>query len=333
MNIPQYSRENEGPMAASGITGSRAGAIGILLVLTTAVVSGCSTFVNSYAVAGTNSDAFVTVRNLVVVAMIAPIAMVAMRLAPTARLKGMDWARLVVIGLVGGAIPFLLFFHGLQLATAAHGAATASFVYRSLFLMGTVLGVVFLAERLHPRIVLAAGLLLAGNVLLLSLVSPLWTDGTSYVLAATVLWAVEYTISKRTLRTIPSSKVALGRMGFGGVFLAGYLLLTAQWGKAAALSGGQWEWVLISAALLAAFVTTWYAGLARVDLGVATSVLVLGFPITWVLTLGVNGAGYALPAAIGAATVVGGVALVIGRKLFEDVAALFRPSAAPRRTT
>ncbi len=319
-------------MATNGVTGSRVGAIGLLLVLATAVISGVSTFVNSYAVAGTNSDAFVTVRNLVVVALIAPVALVVLR-GSRLRLRRVDWGRLALIGLVGGAIPFLLYFRGLQLAEAAGGAATASFVYRTLFLMATVLGLVVLREHFHPRVVVAAGLLLAGNFLLLSLVSPLWTTGTGYVLAATVLWAVEYTISKRTLHDLPSSTVALGRMGFGGAFLVGFLLLTSQWGSVGSMSGAQWNWVLISALLLAAFVGTWYAGLARVDLGVATSVLVLGFPVTWVMTLAIRGTGYALPAAIGAAVVVGGVAVVIGRSLFRDVATLFRATAAGRSTT
>ncbi len=319
-------------MAANGITANRIGAIGLLLVLATAVISGVSTFVNSYAVAGTNSDAFVTVRNLVVVALIAPVALVVMR-GSRVRLTRVDWGRLALIGLVGGAIPFVLFFQGLQLATAAGGAATASFVYRTLFLMATVLGLVVLKEHFHPRIVVAAGLLMGGNLLLLSLVSPLWTTGTGYVLAATILWAVEYTISKRTLRDLPSSTVALGRMGFGGAFLVGFLFLTSQWGAVGSMSGAQWTWVLISALLLAAFVGTWYAGLARVDLGVATAVLVLGFPVTWVMTLAIRGTGYALPAAIGAAFVVGGVAVVIGRSLFRDVATLFRATAAERSAT
>jgi drug/metabolite transporter (DMT)-like permease len=319
-------------MLGTAFSSSRGRAIGLLLVLTTAVVSGVSTFVNSYAVAGTNSDAFVTIRNIAVVGMIAPVSLWTFRRSRVA-LRGVDWGRLAIIGLVGGAIPFLLYFHGVQLATAAGGAATASFIYRSLFLMATVFGLVFLQERFHPRIVLAAALLLGGNLLLLSLVSPLWTNGTGYVLAATVLWAVEYTISKRTLRDLPSGTVALGRMGFGAVFLAAFLLGTAQANSVASLSAVQWDWVAISALLLAAFVGTWYAGLARVDLGVATSVLVAGFPITWVLTIAIRGAAFALPAAIGAVVVVLGIAVVIGRPLFGDLAALFRPSAEPPSAT
>ncbi len=284
---------------------------GLFLVLLTALISGVSTFVNGYAVQGTSSDAFVTVRNLCVAALLLPLAVLGGRsvLAP---LRRSQWAQLALIGLVGGAIPFLLFFHGLALATAAGGAATASFGYRTLFLLATVLGVVVLRERLHGRWLAAAGLLLGGNALLLALTAPVLTDGSFYVFAATGLWGVEYTLSKRLLKDLPSSTVGFGRMGFGAVFLCGYLALTAQWGSVAGFSGPEWEWVAISALLLAAFVTSWYAGLREVDLGVATSVLVLGFPITWALTLALRGGALLLPEAIGAALVVLGAGLAVG---------------------
>jgi len=284
---------------------------GILLVLLTALISGVSTFVNAYAVADANSDAFVAVRNVAVAAMLVPLALLAGRTA-RARLTRVDWARLAAIGLIGGAIPFLLFFRGIQMATAAGGAATASFGYRTLFLMATVLGVVLLKERLSPRVALAAGLLLAGNTLLLSVTAPVWTDGTAYVLAATALWAGEYTLSKRALRDLPSGTVALGRMGFGGAFLMAYVALTGQLGAVAGFGAVQWEWIALSAILLVGFVTTWYAGLKHVDLSVATSALLLAFPITWVLGVVVAGRPLALAAAAGAVVVVFGVVLAIG---------------------
>ena len=220
--------------------------------------------------------------------------------------------RLIAIGLIGGAVPFLLFFHGLELATAAGGATAASFRYRTLFLMATVLGFVALGERLHGRVLLAAALLLVGNALLLTFTGPIWTDGTAWVLAATGLWAIEYTISKRTLRDLPATTVGFGRMGFGAAFLLGYLAISGQLGGIAAMTGGQWEWAAISAVLLAAFVATWYAGLQRVELGVATSVLVLGFPITWALSLAIRGGTLDPLPAIGAAAVAVGVAVAIG---------------------
>jgi drug/metabolite transporter (DMT)-like permease len=308
------------------------GGAGLVLVLLTALVSGVSTFTNLYAVKGTSSDAFVTVRNIVVAAAFVPVALVATRYLRAPALRSVDWARLVVIGLIGGAIPFLLFFHGLALASATGGNLTASFVYRTLFLFATVFGVIFLAERFRWRVALAAGLLLGGNVLLLSFTAPVWTDGTLYVLAATILWAAEYTLSKRALRDLPSATVMLGRMGFGAVFLAGYLALTAQWGTVATFSSASWAWVGISAALLIAFVATFYAGLKRVDVGVATSVLVLGFPVTWLLSILVQGSSFTLGQALGVVAIVAGVAFAVGLALFRDTGVflrrLLRPAAA-----
>ncbi len=304
--------------------------LGLLLVLATACVSGVSTFVNLYAVSGTNSDAFVTVRNALVALAIVPLAVLAVREAPRALTRS-DWLRLSAIGLIGGAVPFLLFFHGLELASAAHGGATASFFYRTLFLMATVLGVVFLAEKFRWRTAVGAILLLAGNAVLLSLTSPIWTDGTGYVVLATLLWAVEYTLSKRTMRDLPSGTVALGRMGLGALFLFAYLGATSQLGAVTAFSGGQWEWIGISAALLVAFVTTWYAGLARVDLGTATAVLVLGYPITFLLAVSVQGTRMTLGDALGVSAVFSGVLCAIGYTLVRKAGReLVRPFRSGR---
>ncbi len=304
--------------------------LGLLLVLATACVSGVSTFVNLYAVSGTNSDAFVTVRNALVALAIVPLAVLAVREAPRALTRS-DWLRLSAIGLIGGALPFLLFFHGLELASAAHGGATASFFYRTLFLMATVLGIVFLAEKFRWRTAVGAILLLAGNAVLLSLTSPIWTDGTGYVVLATLLWAVEYTLSKRTMRDLPSGTVALGRMGLGALFLFAYLGATSQLGAVTAFSGGQWEWIGISAALLVAFVTTWYAGLARVDLGTATAVLVLGYPITFLLAVSVQGTRMTLGDALGVSAVFSGVLCAIGYTLVRKAGReLVRPFRSGR---
>ncbi len=303
------------PENARNLVGKAVGP-GILLVLLTVLISGVSNFVNFYAVQGTNSDAFIAVRNAVVALMLVPLVALAGRTVRT-RLSRGDWIRLATIGLIGGAIPFLLFFRGLQMAGAS-GAATATFGYRTLFFMAAVLGVVFLRERLSPRLWLAAVLLLAANALLLSLTAPIWSDGTAYVLVATALWAGEYTLSKRTLRNVPSGTVALGRMGFGGLFLLGYVAATGQLGAVAALSGAQWQWLALSAALLVGFVATWYAGLKSVDLSVAAAMLVLAFPITWALGFFAGQSTFSLVQAAGVVAIVLGVALAIGLTSLRD---------------
>ena len=291
---------------------------GLLLVLLTAVISGVSTFVNGYAVAGTSSAVFVTFRNVLVAFLVLPLGWVALKGA-SARPSARQWGILLVIGLVGGAIPFLLFFQGLALATAAGGATTASFLYRTLFVLATVLGVVVLRERFHWKAVVGGALLLGGNFLLMALTTPVWTDGSACVLAATVLWAAEYMLSKQLLRSLPSGLVAAGRMGFGAAFLLAYLGLTSQLGGVALLSGAQWTWVAISAVLLSAFVGTWYAGLKRVDLGVATSVLLLGYPVTWLLAVSFQSVPLLAGELWGALLVVLGAFLVVGWRSLREL--------------
>ena len=306
--------------AINGPSGKRSRVLsaGLVLVLLTALVSGVSSFVNFFAVQGANSDAFIAARNTLVAVILVPVAFFAGGGA-TARLPRRDVGRLALIGLVGGAVPFLLFFRGLQEASASGGAATATFGYRALFIFAAIFAVVALKERVQLRWVAGAALLLAGNFALLSLTAPAWSDGTLLVLAATVLWAGEYTLSKRALKDIAPTTVALGRMGFGALFLLGYLAFTSGFGPVGALSQAQWTWVLLSALLLVAFVTTWYAGLARVDLSVASSVLVLAFPVTWALGAIAGRVPLALPQALGAAAIVLGVVLVVGVAALRDL--------------
>lgn len=293
--------------------------VGLLLVLATAIISGVSTFVNGYAAQGTNSSSFVTVRNCVVALLLLPVGLLSTRRSPRP-LTARDAAQLVAIGIVGGGIPFLLYFQGTQMAVAAGGATTASFVYRTLFAMATVLGIVVLRERFHWKAVVGGGLLLLGNFLLLAITSPLWTNGSTYVLIATGMWAVEYTMSKQLLGHLPSGTVMGARMGIGAVFLLGFTAATAGVGSLMAFSGGQWSWIAVSALLLTAFVGTWYTGLKRVDLGVAASVLVLGYPVTWLLSTLIRGTRVLEDAWVGATIVGVGVAVVVGWQALRETA-------------
>ena len=290
---------------------------GLLFIIATALLSGLSNLVNAVAMKGVSADAFVTLRNALVALLLVPLFLL-VRPPQRAHLRSVDWARLATIGLIGGAIPFVLFFRGIQLATSEGGTTTASFLYRTLFLFAAVFAVVFLRERLSGRLFLAAILLLVGNALLMSFVSPIWTSGAALVMAATALWAGEYTLSKRTLRDLPSATVALGRMGFGAVFLIAYIGFSGQTDALVALRGESLQWMGLSTILLLGFVVTWYAGLKVVDLSVATAVLILGYPVTWVFNLVLARESFGLPQAAGAAVVVLGVVLAVGVASLRD---------------
>ena len=109
--------------------------------------------------------------------------------------------------------------------------------------------------------------------------------GLMLVLGATLLWAVENVISKHVLKEISGNTVALGRMLFGSLFILAFLFATGKAPMITAITPVQAAWVLVTAALLLGYVTTWYNGLKQVKVSVAASILLLGSPITTLLNL------------------------------------------------
>jgi drug/metabolite transporter (DMT)-like permease len=118
---------------------------GLLWALGTTLVSGFSVYVNKFGVSQV-PDAFVytTVKNsLVVVGLLAAAGL----LAGWREMRGFtrrQWAGWLSLGLVGGGIPFLLFFQGLSQASAP----SAALVHKSLFLWVALLGAPLLKEKL-----------------------------------------------------------------------------------------------------------------------------------------------------------------------------------------
>jgi drug/metabolite transporter (DMT)-like permease len=64
-----------------------------------------------------------------------------------------QWLAWIGLGVIGGGVPFLLFFQGLSTASAA----SASLVQKSLFLWVALLAVPLLKERLGSWQVLGLG--------------------------------------------------------------------------------------------------------------------------------------------------------------------------------
>jgi len=72
------------------------------------------------------------------------------------------------------------------------------------------------------------------------------------------------------------------------------------------------QWILISGAFLFGYVTTWYTGLKYVNVSTATTVLLLGSPITSLLTFIFQGQPFTQTQLIGSGLLVFGVAFAIG---------------------
>ncbi len=280
---------------------------GLILVLSTALISGVSIFLNKYAVSGIDSSIFTFSKNIVVAAVLVSI-MLLLKWGAFSSLKGKDWLMLSIIGLVGGSIPFLLFFRGLQMISGPMG----SFIHKLMFLFVAVLAILFLKERLRKEFFLGGIALLAGSFLLLKMKGFTMGSGELLVLAATVLWAAENTISKHALKRIDPVIVAAGRMGFGAFFIFAFLVFTGKATILLTLSMEQILWILSTSALLLGYVLTWYHGLKLVDVTVAATVLLVGAPVTTLLSMLASGYKAGVFELIGAGLVLSGVVVAIG---------------------
>jgi drug/metabolite transporter (DMT)-like permease len=281
---------------------------GIGLALCTALISGVSVWVNSYGVKTVPDAALYTTLKNGVAAAVLLGALAFLRPGDRRHLTSGEWRRLLVIGVVGGSIPFVLFFTGLAQATAP-GAA---FIHKPMFIWVALLAVPFLGERLGLLQVLALGALLGGQVLLAppNLTGAAWGTGETLIALATLLWAVEAVIARRLLGSVPSLVVGAGRMGIGMVLLVGYLVVTGKAGGITTVSAEGWGWVLLTGILLAGYVSSWMAALQRAPATAVTAVLVLAAVITTLLQALASGTLPGAVSVIGALLLAGGVAFV-----------------------
>ncbi len=266
---------------------------GITLALVAAIVSGASIYINKFGVAHI-SDPFVytTVKNsVVVVGLLAAVGL----LASWKELRGMTatrWLAWIGLGVIGGGVPFLLFFQGLSTASAA----SASLIQKTLFLWVALLAIPFLRERPGPWQVLGLAVLTLGQFLL----QPLthwsgWGRSETLILIATLLWAVETILAKKVLEWMSPKTAALGRMGIGALVMWGFLAFTGRATAALTLNGIQWLWIIVTALFLLGYVWTWYSALKVAPASLVTSLLTVGAIVTILLTALVNGQMATLP--------------------------------------
>lgn len=282
---------------------------GIYLVLLTSVISGVSVFINKFGVSGIDSSVFTFAKNVVVAVLLFSLILLFKDFAQLKALSKKQWAKLALIGLVGGSVPFLLFFRGLQLTNAA----AASLIQKAMFVFVAVLAVYFLKEKIDKRFFIAAALLLVGNALLIGFVWKGFGIGDLMILSATMLWAVENIISKHALKELPSKVVAFGRMFFGSAFILIYLAVSGKAILIAALSFSQVLWILATSALLLFYVLTWYEGLKHVPVTIATMVLLLGSVVTTILSL-VSGKIISVSEVFGVSFILAGVFIAVKQK-------------------
>lgn len=279
---------------------------GFYLILLTALVSGVSIFLNKFGVSNTNPFTYTLAKNAVAAALLYT-SLIFLKETDLRKLTRRQWSKLFVIGLTGGSIPFLLFFGGLSITSAAK----AAFIHKTMFVYASILAIHFLKEKFNSKMMFGAFLLLLGNAVFLGITPENLNTGDIMVFAATILWAAENVISKHALKDIPPKTVAFGRMFFGSLIITLFLAATGQLGGITALTAQEIGWILLASAFLFLYVLFWYTGLAHVSVSVATAVLLLGSPITTLLSVTFLGDTVTLPQAAGMLLTVLGVVLMV----------------------
>lgn len=281
---------------------------GILLVLMTAFISGVAIFINKFGVSEINPYLFTGLKNALVAVFLFSLIWGTREIKTLKVLSRKNWLVLFLIGLIGGCLPFLLFFKGLSLTSPAQ----AAFIHKNLFIFVALLAFLFLKERIEKKFFIAAALLLTGNLFLLNKTfSFSLEEGNFLILLATFLWAIESIIAKKALESLPAKIVAFGRMFFGSFLILIFLAAFGKIGLLGNLTGVQVLWVVITSLFLLAYVTTWYSGLKQVRVSLAASILTLGAPITSLLSI-FSGTWPRLEELAGIILITLGLILVIG---------------------
>ena len=293
---------------------------GYFLVFLTALISGFSIYINKFGVGIFKNPEIYTFLRVLLVAFILGLILVVFDFKKVKNLRKRDWLLLVLIGLVGGSVPFLLFFKGLKITSSAEG----SFIHKTMFLWIAILASVFLKEKIDRKFLFGALILLFANSLLLKKFHFLPDRGDLLILIATIFWAIENTLSKYLLSTsnLDGKTVAFGRMFFGTIFIWIYLIFTGQISEIFVLNLKQINWVLITGIILLFYVLTWYSGLKFIPVSKASAILLLGSPITTILNL-ISGIKIPQREIISGVLIFVGIVTIFGiKKILENLKSL-----------
>lgn len=253
---------------------------GVRFALLAAVISGFSVYINKFGVGlFASSNTYTTAKNIVAAVFLTTALVLWHKKEELKKLSSRTWFQLFAIGLIGGSLPFLLFFKALAIMPASE----AAFVQKTLFLWVALFSYPFLRERIGMLQVSALGVLL-GGIYLLGAPSQ-WTFGTGFflVLGATLLWAVENIIAKRVLETVPALIVGWARMFFGSLVLIIWITVSGEITSLIPTTATQAFWTLIVGIILFGYVSVWYTALKYAPATVVSSILTLAAPITAVI--------------------------------------------------
>lgn len=294
-------------------------ALGTLLAVTAALVSGIAVPANKVFIVDVDPLVFTAVRSVIIGTIFLLLSWRLFRTKAGKRQKfvSVSWKYPAAIAVIGGSVAFFLYFTGLKLTTAGH----AAFLHKTLPLYTAVLAFLFLRERITKKYLAAMSLMFAGTIAVYSSsIAPagLWSDprlGDVLVIAATFLWAVENVLAKKAMaRGETNFIVSFARMFFGGLILFGALLLMGKSGALLELTGAQLLNIGISTLLLFSYVLFYYWSLKLINASKAAVMLLLAPVVSLAIGLAVLGEPAPPVQLAGSAAVLAGAYLAAGTR-------------------
>src|SRR3989338_7039637 len=250
--------------------------------LTTAVISGTNNFLTKIAVTAIKDPVlFTTLKNAIVAAFLIGAILMLKKLPEILSLTKSQLIKLIAIGVIGGSLPFALFFIGLQKTSALN----AGLIHKTLFIWVLLMAIPLLKEKLVWQQWVGVTAIFGANLAVGGFTGFKYNTGELMIFAATILWAVENIIAKITLKDVSSITVAAFRMTLGTIILLIILIWRgAFFGAVYDLNATQWGWALLTSILLLGYVTTWYAALKRAPASYVATLLVPATLVTNILS-------------------------------------------------
>lgn len=251
---------------------------GIFFALLTSIISGIAIFYAKLTVVKIDPLVLTTSRNLVVGLLFLVLFFATNKFGELKKLNKSQWLNLVLIGLIGGALPFFLFFTGLKMI----GAANANLIHKSLFIWVSILSIIFLKEKFNVSYWLGFVLVLLGTFVFAGQKLTLGY-GEMLVLSATILWAVENILAKKVLKNVSSELVGLFRMGIGSIVLFLAVVTSGKLSLVISLSLDKIIPIVIGGVILSFYVYFWYKALKYAPAGLVALILTFSIVVGSVL--------------------------------------------------
>lgn len=253
---------------------------GIKYAFITSLISGFAVFINKFGVSlWDNSSIYTTAKNTVAAVLLTGLLIGLKKIPELKKISTKTWRNLILVGIIGGSAPFLLFFQSLTMIPASQ----AAFIHKTLFLWIALLAYIFLKEKIGKLQILALIILFYGVFMFAAPSEFSFQTGSLMALVATILWAIENIIAKITLKDVSPIILGWARMFFGSIILMGYLALSGNIAGIIPQTTGQIGVTLIVGLVLFGYVVSWYSALKYAPATVVASVLVLAAPITAIL--------------------------------------------------